>query len=176
MFVVKNISDLNKLKNKSVSDNTSKTNKKRIDEVIKLYTQRKISNVATAENLIKGLTSSNKKTYDKTLQKYNDNIKKFKDAKPLKERMGEAKKRNQKNTYFVPYVLYWYFKGDKKDLEESGIKQKPAFIHQGVYYFTTSFSAQSATIKVSEFPREIVGKRIFRWEDADNIPQGDMMN
>ena len=96
----RNINELKKLKRKQVNDRTTKTNIKRIDEIIKLYTDRKISNVATAENLIKGLTSSDKKVYDKTFQKFKDNIKKFKETKPLNERMNEAKKRNVKKNIF----------------------------------------------------------------------------
>ena len=72
---------------------------KRIDEIIKLYTERKISNVATAENLIKGLTSDNKRTYEKTFKKYKDNINKFKEIKPIKERIAEIKEQNKDKTY-----------------------------------------------------------------------------
>ena len=53
-FVQRNINDLKRLKQKNASENTSQANKKRIDELIKLYSNRKITNVATAENLIKG--------------------------------------------------------------------------------------------------------------------------
>ena len=74
-FVKSNITSLKRLKQSSITDTTTKATQKRIDEIIKLYTERKISNVATAENLIKGLTSTNKKVYDKTFQKYKDNIK-----------------------------------------------------------------------------------------------------
>ena len=95
-FVQRNINDLKRLKQKNVSENTSQANKKRIDELIKLYSNRKITNVATAENLIKGLTSDNKKTYDKAFQKYKDNIKKFKESKPLNQRMAETKERKKK--------------------------------------------------------------------------------
>ena len=54
-----------------------------VDEIIKLYGERKISNIATAENLIKGLTSSNKKVYDEAFQKYKDSIKELKKKQPL---------------------------------------------------------------------------------------------
>ena len=67
-----NINNLKKMKEKAPSGLT-KANKNRIDEIIKLYTERRISNIATAENLIKGLTSTNKKVYDKAVQKYKDN-------------------------------------------------------------------------------------------------------
>jgi len=53
-FVERNISELKKLKRKQITDTTTKATQKRIDEIIKLYTERKISNVATAENYIRG--------------------------------------------------------------------------------------------------------------------------
>ena len=172
-FVERNISELKKLKHKQITDNTTKATQKRIDEIIKLYTERKISNVATAENLIKGLTSTNKKIYDKTFQTYKDNIQKFKETKPLKERMGEAKRRKVKKTYFVEFLLYTYFKGN---LKESGIKQKPAFTHQGVYYFTISFQEKNATIKANDFPKELIGSRIFRWTEVEHFENPEKDN
>ena len=102
-FLQRNINELNKLKRNSTQSANNAT-KKRVDEIIKLYTERKLSNVATAENYIKGLTSTVKKVYDKTIQKYKDNIKKIKDTKPLNERMAEARAKNEEE-------------------EEAGIKQ-----------------------------------------------------
>ena len=62
---------------------------------MQLYTDRKISNVATAENLINGLTSPKKKIYDNTFQKYKDNIRSSRKQNPLKERMAESKKKKK---------------------------------------------------------------------------------
>ena len=59
------INNLKKMQEKAPSDLT-KANKNRIDEIIKLYTDRRISNIATAENLIKGLSSTNKKNMNMT--------------------------------------------------------------------------------------------------------------
>ena len=66
-FLQRNINELNKLKINSTQSATIAT-KNRVDEIIKLYTERKLSNVATADNLIKGLTSTDKKVYDKAFQ------------------------------------------------------------------------------------------------------------
>ena len=165
-FVERNINELKKLKRKQITDKTTQATKKRIDEIIKLYTERKLSNVATAENYIKGLTSTNKKVYDKTFQKYKDNIIKIKETKPLKERMNETKKRNKKKTYFVDYQIFTYYKGD---LKESGIKQKPAFTHQGVHYFIWNFDAKSVTIKATDFPKDVINKRTFRWLNVEDL-------
>ena len=95
-FLQRNINESNKLKRKS-TQNAHNATKKRVDEIIKLYTERKLSNVATAENYIKGLTSTDKKVYDKTIQKYKDNIKKIKDTKPLNERMAEARAKEEED-------------------------------------------------------------------------------
>ena len=127
-FLQRNINELNKLKRNS-TQNANNATKKRVDEIVKLYTERKLSHVATAENYIKGLTSTDKKVYDKAFQKYKDNMKKIKDTKPLNQRMTETrskkeeeegkeyKKRGRKkrNTYFVMYDLYII--GDKEKMK-----------------------------------------------------------
>ena len=163
-FVERNISELKKLKRKQINDKTTQANKKRIDEIIRFYIERKLPNVATAENYTKGLTSTNKKVYDNTFQKHKDNISKLKETKPLKERMAEAKKKKEKKTYFVDYMLYTYFKGD---LKKSNIKQKQAFTCQGIHFFTVNIEITTATVEALDFPKEWIGKRIFRWTDFE---------
>ena len=54
-FILQNINELRKLKAKNI-EGATKANVKIIDETIKLYGERKISNIATAENLIKGFS------------------------------------------------------------------------------------------------------------------------
>ena len=54
-FIKSNITSLPRLKRSQITDDTTKATQKRIDEIIKLYTERKISNVATAEYYIKKL-------------------------------------------------------------------------------------------------------------------------
>ena len=152
-FIASNVNQLRRLKAKNIEEAT-KANVKRIDEIIKLYSERKISNIATAENLIKGLTSSNKKVYDKAFQKYKDSIKELKEKQPLNQRMAEAKKRKKKNTYLVSFHLY------KRGSPEER-KQKIAFRANGFTYYLVDFDLHSATIKASEFPnREAINKRI----------------
>ena len=90
----RNIGYLTVLRRKS-SRTAKHSDLKKIDRVINLYTERKISNVTTAENLIKGLTSTDTKVYVKTYQKYKDNIKTFKENKPLSQRMAEARTREE---------------------------------------------------------------------------------
>ena len=164
-FIACNVNQLRRLKAKNI-EGVTKANVKRIDEIIKLYGERKISNIATAENLIKGLTSSNKRVYDKAFQKYKDSIKELKEKQPLNQRMAEAKKR-KKNTYLVSFHLY------KRGSPEER-KQKPAFRANGFSYYLVDFDLHSATIKASEFPnREAINRRILkhlsREDDANEI-------
>ena len=164
-FIASNLNQLRRLKAKNI-EGATKANVKRKDEIIKLYGERKISNIATAENLIKGLTSSNKRVYDKAFQKYKDSIKEFKEKKPLNQRMAETKKRKKKNTYLVSFQLY------KRGVPEER-KQKPAFRANGFAYYLVSFDLHSATIKASEFPnRDAINKRILKHlsveDDASN--------
>ena len=104
-FIQRNINQLKRQKTRSI-EGATKATVKRIDEIIKLYTERKISNKTTAENLIKGLTSDNKKVYDKALQKYKESVKDLKERQPLNKRMAEARKKKEKNTYLINFLLY----------------------------------------------------------------------
>ena len=157
-FLERKVSYLKGLKQRNTTNTTTKATKKRLDEIIKLYTDRKISNIATAENLIKGLTSSNKKTYDKAFQKYKDNIKEFKEKKPLSERLQEAKDK----TYFISFMLF------TTRTPKSG-NMKPSFTQGGrVYYLLDANTEQrlrNVTIKLQRtFPTEFINKRVVRYE------------
>ena len=155
-FISSNGNQLRRLQTKNI-EGTTKANVKRIGEIIKLYGERKISNIATAENLIKGLTSPNKKVNDKTFQKYKDSIKELKKKQPLNQRMAETKKRKKKNTYLINF--YFYKRGTPEEK-----KQKPAFRANGFAYYLVDFDLHSATIKASEFPnRDAINKGLFRY-------------
>ena len=177
-FLRGNIIELNKLKQKAPQD-TSKANKRRIDEIIKLYIDRKNSNIAAAENLIKGLTSPNKKVYDKAFQKYKHNIQKFQESKPLNQRVSEARTqkesegkeykkrgvRKKSNTYLVSFLLY-SIRSPKNE------KVKPAFQHNGRSYYLDSFDIRSATITAPDFSKDIIGKRVFRYVTDQDYLRG----
>ena len=135
-----------------------KQQKKRLDEIITLYADRKISNITTAENLIKGLTSSNKKTYDKAFQKYKDNIKEFKEKKPLNERLKEARDK----TYFISFLLY-------TTREPKSEKLKPAFKRGGRTYYlldaNTDQRVKNVSVKLQKaFPTESINQQVVRYE------------
>lgn len=103
------------------------------------------------------------KKIDKAFQKFRDNIDKWKGAETLSKRLTEAKKNKQKRTYFVEYLIYWYYKGN---LKESGIKQKKAFTHLEIHclkgFKKIENQPESANIIINEeFPKDIIGRRIF---------------
>ena len=170
-FLQRNINELNKLKRNSTQSANNAT-KKRVDEIIKLYTERKLSNVATAENLIKGLTSTDKKVYDKAFQKYKDNIKKIKDTKPLNQRMTEtrAKKEEEgrvykprgvraKKTYFIQFMLYTASEESKDTkIRDTKIKSKPAFKHRLMNFYTKTFDNLNVTIQARTISTDIIKK------------------
>ena len=63
-FIQRNVRQLKQLKRELATDANQTTHNK-LNQIVKFYEQRKIGNVATAENLIKGLTSKNKAQYNK---------------------------------------------------------------------------------------------------------------
>ena len=101
-FVQRNINELKRLK-QSNTKNSNRATVKRVDEIIKLYTERNISNVATAENLIKGLTSDDKRTYDKAFQKYKDNIKKVQRSQTNKRKNSRDKGKEYSQNIFYKF-------------------------------------------------------------------------
>ena len=54
-FVESNIRQLKKLKGKQITDKTTQATKKRIDEIIRLYSERKLSNGANRRELYQRL-------------------------------------------------------------------------------------------------------------------------
>ena len=167
----RNIGYLTALRQKS-SRTAKQSDLRKTDRVVNLYTERKISNVTTAENLIKGLTSTGTEVYDKTYQKY----KEFKENKPLNQRMAEARTnketggklkidndsggpraREGKNKYFVQFMLYI-----SRHKDSTIIKSKPAFKHRQHSCFPSQYDNFTATIKATVFSKDIIGKRTFK--------------
>ena len=179
----RNIGYLTVLRRKS-SRTGKHSDLKKIDRIINLYTERKISNVTTAENLIKGLTSTDTKVYDKTYQKYKDNINKFKENTPLNQRMAEATTRKQtggklkiddpgprarkgENKYFVQFMLYLSRHKDSRI-----IRSKPAFKHRQHSFFPKQYDNFTATIKATAFSKDIIGKKMFKRMGDPNTEYG----
>ena len=102
---------------KTLNEETQKLNKtkqKKVNEVIRLFEERKITQNTTAQKLIKGLLSPKPAEYQKALTQYKENIDKWKENEPLNRRMAGAKeenkrkqKENQKEKrYLIDFLFY----------------------------------------------------------------------
>ena len=153
-----NVRKLNKLKQDRInaSSKITQATKNRLNQIVTLYKDRKIANVATAENFIKNLTSANKRTAEKARDKYNETIKDLKKSKPLNERIAENK---GKDTYLVNFQLY--------TTRKSRNTIKPAFKKFGEQFYIEKFDIRQATVKTKEFKKEWIKKVIFRFIDEE---------
>ena len=79
--------------------------------------------------------------------------------------MAETKKKKQKHTYFVQFDIFTIRKPKNE-------KIKPSFKHNGNSYYIDSFEIRSATIKATEFPKDVVGKRTFKYEANEDEIEG----
>ena len=115
---------------KTLNEETQKLNKtkqKKVNEVIRLFEERKITQNTTAQKLIKGLLSPKPAEYQKALTQYNENIDTWRENEPLNKRMAGAKeenkrkqKENQKEKqYLIDFLLYVTL--DKEKTEKSKI-------------------------------------------------------
>ena len=159
-FIESNVRKLNKLKQDRInaSSKITQATKNRLNQIVTLYKDRKIANVATAENFIKNLTSANKRTAEKARDKYNETIKDLKKSKPLNERIAENK---GKDTYLVNFQLY--------TTRKSRNTIKPAFKKFGEQFYIEKFDIRQATVKTKEFKKEWIKKVIFRFIDEEGF-------
>ena len=77
--------------------NVSSATLQKINNVIELYEDRKISQSGTAENLIRGLTTGNKKELEKGMKQYEKAVEKYQDATPIGERENVKKATEKAN-------------------------------------------------------------------------------
>ena len=98
---------------KTLNEETQKQNttkKKKVNEVIRHFEERKITQNTTAQKLIKGLLSPKPAEYQKALTQYKENIDKWKENEPLNKRMASAKEENKrkqkKKRYTIDFLLY----------------------------------------------------------------------
>ena len=165
-FVESNVRKLNKLKQERINsaNKITQATKNRLNQIVTLYKDRKIANVATAENFIKNLTSTNKRTAEKARDKYNEQIKDLKKSKPLNERIAEKKGMN---TYLVNFQLY------TTRYPRNIIK--PAFKKFGMEFYIEKFDIRQATVKAKDFNKEWIKKVIFRFVDEAGFKSKDAM-
>ena len=165
-FIESNVRKLNKLKQERInsSNKITQATKNRLNQIITLYKDRKIANVATAENFIKNLTSTNKRTAEKARDKYNEQIKDLKKSKPLNERIAEKKGMN---TYLVNFQLY--------TTRHPRNIIKPAFKKFGTEFYIAKFDIRQVTVKAKDFNKEWIKKVMCRFIDEDGFKSKDAM-
>ena len=84
--IQKNINILNSIRDRNRNRVPTSTLQK-INNIITLYEDRKITQLTTAENLIKGIATNNEKQRAKGLKEYEKRIEKYEDKEPTAERM-----------------------------------------------------------------------------------------
>ena len=82
----KNINILNSIRDRNRNRVPTSTLQK-INNIISLYEDRKITQLTTAENLIKGIATNNEKQKAKGLKQYDKAVEKYEDKEPIAERM-----------------------------------------------------------------------------------------
>ena len=141
------------------------TTLEKINNVIELYEDRKISQMATAENLLNGLVEGK----DKGMKAYEKAVAKYQEAEPIGERINvrlAVQKANEGRTravvkrkgklYSVKYMLF---------SKERGVTNKNrSFVHKGKRYYPLLMNPMERTgsVKSQKWIEEKVGQRIFR--------------
>ena len=84
--IQKNINILNSIRDRNRNRVPTSTLQK-INNIISLYEDRKITQLTTAEKLIKGIATNNEKQKAKGLKQYDKAVEKYEDKEPIAERM-----------------------------------------------------------------------------------------
>ena len=87
--IQKNINILNSIRDRNRNRVPTSTLQK-INNIISLYEDRKITQLTTAENLIKGIATNNEKQRAKGLKEYEKRIEKYEAQQPITERMAKT--------------------------------------------------------------------------------------
>ena len=84
--IQKNINILNSIRDRN-RNRVPTSILQKINQIISLYEERRITQLTTAENLIKGIATNNEKQRAKGLKEYEKRIEKYEDKEPITERM-----------------------------------------------------------------------------------------
>ena len=149
----------------------NKATKEKVRNIIELYSERKIAQFTTADNLIrKFITAKTTKDKEKADQEYNKIYDKHKDKPSLGERMEETKKENvrtgkanpsKKYTYSIKVAFFMYKTKESKTkiafYDKAGKPLVPITGSNGI--------KQTANIKTTSYVENLVGKKVFRIYD-----------
>ena len=84
--IQKNINILNSIRDRN-RNRVPTSILQKINQIISLYEERRITQLTTAENLIKGIATNNENQRAKGLKEYEKRIEKYEDKEPIAERM-----------------------------------------------------------------------------------------
>ena len=93
----------------------------RVNQVVSLYEDRKISQRETAINFINGLMSENKRTSNATKKRFDNKYGALEARKPSNERM--ATNRDKKD-YSITFLLYGFWEDGRKAFQDN-YKNRP---------------------------------------------------
>ena len=125
-----------------------------IQEVIDLYSDRKIANYSTAEKLIKNLKSENSRTVNGAIRRFEKKASQWRTNEELAERM----RANTKKEYAITFRVY-----SKTDTGTGG----DAFVDNYGIKYRMIIDERQVILKISEkdsIPRNIINKYVVRDE------------
>ena len=110
---------------KSLGRGANEDVRDRVDALAKLYKDRKISQMTTAEKLIKNLMSENKRTVTFAKKRFDKKFQEIQDRLPLNQRM--TINRNKKD-YVITFQLYGFNNG-VKEASQTGFRDNQGDAH-----------------------------------------------
>ena len=96
--IQKNINILNSIRDRNRNRVPTSTLQKINNNIISLYEDRKITQLTTAENLIKGIATNNEKQKAKGMKQYEKAVEKYESATPITERMAKTAEKAREGT------------------------------------------------------------------------------
>ena len=96
--IQKNINILNSIRDRN-RNRVPTSILQKMNNIISLYEDRKITQLTTAENLINGIATNNEKQRTKGLKKYEKAVEKYENTEPITERMrGNSRKGKRRQS------------------------------------------------------------------------------
>ena len=150
----------------------NKATKEKVRNIIDLYSERKIAQFTTADNLVrKFITAKTAKDKEKADQEYNNIYDKHKDKPSLGERMEETKKENvrtgktnpsKKYIYSIKVAFFKYkVEGDTRKIAFHDKAGKPLV----PVYGGSEDIKRTANIKTTSYVENLVGRKVFNIYD-----------
>ena len=144
----------------------------KVQNIINLYSDRKIAQFTTADNLIRKLTTAKTdKEKTKAEKDYNKIYDKHKDKEQLGQRMAQAKEDNKRTgrtnprkprKYSINVHLYRL-----KTEADKGVLKTSFRDSRGREYVPVYVNHLTANVHTTPWVEKVVGRRIFRDEKAD---------